>query len=117
MMGNNMKVSISEKEGIIVVKLAGQLMGGSDALKINEKLFDILEEGKNKIIVDLGDVTWINSSGLGILIGMLTRVRKEDGDLRLVNISEKIKEILIVTKLDSVFKIYDNTEDAVQSYK
>ena len=112
-----MKVSVNETGGVVVIKLTGQLMGGTDALKINDELFDLLEKGKNKIIVDLEEVSWINSSGLGILIGMITRVRKEKGEMVLINIAEKIKEILRVTKLESIFKVYDSLEDAMETYK
>ena len=112
-----MKVNISEKEGIVVIKLSGQLMGGSDALKINDDLFDLLEKGKNRIVIDLEEVSWVNSSGLGILIGMITRVRKESGDLKLANISEKIREILKVTKLESIFEVHSSVDAAIGSFK
>lgn len=111
-----MKVTINETDGIVIMTLAGQLMGGSDALKINDELFDYLEKGMNKIIIDMELVSWINSSGLGILIGMITRVRKENGDLKLVKVTDKIKEILRVTKLISIFELHDSVESAIESY-
>jgi len=68
------------------------------------------------VVVDLEEVAWMNSSGLGILIGGLSALRKSGGDLRLARVTEKIEEVLRITKLDRVFDIYGNTDDAVASY-
>lgn len=111
-----MKYKIREREGVVIIDLSGKLMGGSDADIFKECIYDLLEDGKKKIIVNLGKVTWINSAGVGILITGYTTMRKKEGDLKLLNVSEKIKSILYVTKLNLIFECYESEEDAVKSY-
>lgn len=111
-----MKYKIREREGVVIIDLSGKLMGGSDAEIFKECIYDLLENGKKKIIVNLGKVTWINSAGVGILITGYTTMRKKEGDLKLLNVSEKIKSILYVTKLNLIFECYESEEDAVKSY-
>ena len=101
---------------VAVLHLQGKIMGGPDATSLHEKLHELIDSGKLSVVVDLEGVAWMNSSGLGILIGGLSALRKSGGDLRLSRVTEKIEEVLRITKLDRVFDIYGNTEDAVASY-
>src|SRR5690625_5959307 len=73
-------------------------MWGPDTVSLNEKLHDLIESGKTNVVVDLARVKFMNSSGLGMLIGALTTMRKAGGDLRIANASDKIESLLIVTK-------------------
>jgi anti-sigma B factor antagonist len=75
-----------------------------------------LDEGKSNIIVDLGDVKFMNSSGLGMLIGGLTTMKKANGSLKLARVTEKIESLLIITKLVTIFEFYDTVEEAVNSF-
>lgn len=101
---------------VLVLELNGDLMGGTDSdafRKVVDKA--ILNENVN-VVVDLGNVNWMNSSGLGMLISSLTSLRSSDGDLKLANLSERLKRPMKITKLDSVFEDYESVEKAVQSY-
>ncbi len=102
---------------VAVLRLQGKIMGGPDATTLHEKLHELIENGTREVVVDLRDVDWMNSSGLGILIGGLSALRKSGGDLRLATVTEKIEEVLRITKLDRVFDIYPTIEDAVSSYE
>ena len=111
-----MKLKQRESDGAIVLELSGKLMGGPDATLLNEKLHELVDQKKTKVIADLGKVSWMNSSGLGILIGGLTTMRNNGGDLKLVNVSGKIESLLVITKLIKVFETYDTVEQAVASF-
>ena len=111
-----MNFSVSEKEGIVLLSLKGKIMGGPEASEINDKINQLLDENKLKIIIDLKHVEWINSSGIGILINTNTVLRNNNGSLRLIYLSDKIKNLLKITKLDTIFKIYDTYEDALSSF-
>lgn len=111
-----MKYRIRERDGITIIDLSGKVMGGSDAEVFKDCIYDLLEEDRRKIIVNLAKVTWINSSGVGILITGYTTMRKKDGDLKLLNVSEKIKSILYVTKLNLIFECFEDEDEAVASY-
>ncbi|MBN2410336.1 STAS domain-containing protein [candidate division KSB1 bacterium] len=104
------------ENGIVVLELSGKIMGGPDAATLNEKLHDLVESGNTRVVADLSNVNWMNSSGLGILINALTTIRNAGGDLKLASITEKIKSLLKITKLLTVFSTYDNTDDAVKSF-
>ena len=102
---------------VAVLHLQGKIMGGPDATSLHEKLHELIETGTRSVVIDLRDVDWMNSSGLGILIGGLSAIRKSGGDLRLASVTEKIEEVLRITKLDRVFDVYGSTDEAVTSYE
>ncbi len=112
-----MKLKIKEVKGVILVELKGNVMGGPDASSLNEELHKLIDAGKSKVVVDLGDVKFMNSSGLGMLIGALTTVRNAGGNLKLARASEKIEQLLVVTKLVTVFEHFDTVDEALGSFK
>lgn len=91
-------------------------MGGPDAVRLNEKLHELIEKDQTNVVADLGKVKFMNSSGLGMLIGGLTTMRKAGGDLRIANATDKIESLLVITKLITVFKHYQSLDEAVESY-
>lgn len=101
----------------MVFEFSGNLMGGPDATKFNEELHDLIDQGRTKIIADVSNVKFMNSSGLGILIGGLTTMRNAGGDLRIAGADKKVESLLMVTKLITVFESYRTVEEAVESYK
>lgn len=112
-------MTLKEKEvnGITILELSGKVMGGPDASLLSEKLHDLVDTGKTRVIADLKNVSWMNSSGLGILIGGLTTMRNNKGDLKLVAVTERIQSLLIITKLITVFETYETIDEAMKSYK
>ena len=111
-----MNFNISERYNCVVIEFKGNVMGGPDAVNLNEKLHELIEDGKTNVVADLGKVKFMNSSGLGMLIGGLTTMRKAGGDLRIANATDKIESLLVVTKLITVFKHYKSLDEAVESY-
>ena len=111
-----MSFNTSERYNSVVIEFKGNVMGGPDAVSLNEKLHELIEADKTNIVVDLGKVKFMNSSGLGMLIGGLTTMRKAGGDLRIANATDKIESLLVVTKLITVFKHYKSVEEAAESF-
>lgn len=111
-----MKYEISERYNCVVIEFKGKVMGGPDATNFNDDLHELIDDGKKEVIVDLSKVSFMNSSGLGILIGGLTTMRNAGGDLRIAGASERIESLLVVTKLITVFDNYRTVEEAVESY-
>jgi anti-sigma B factor antagonist len=112
-----MNYTVSEEKGIVILSLTGKIMGGPEATEINDKINQLIDEKKLRIVINLEQVEWMNSSGLGILIQAVTVLRKNSGALRLIHLSDRIKNLLRITKLSSVFESYDTFEDAVASFK
>lgn len=111
-----MKMTESESGGVVILELSGKIMGGPDATLLNDKLHELIEADKTKIIANLKGVNWMNSSGLGILIGALTTMRNSGGDLKLANITDRIQSLLMITKLLTVFESFDTIEQAIESF-
>ncbi len=111
-----MDLNSYEKDDVAVLEPAGKIMGGPDATVLHEKLHDLIEQGKKKVVIDLSRVEWMNSTGLGILISGLTTLKNNNGELKLVNVTEKIQSLLKITKLFGVFESYDSVEDAVKAF-
>jgi len=111
-----MNFNVSERYNCVVIEFKGNVMGGPDAVSLNEKLHELIEDGKTNVVADLGKVKFMNSSGLGMLIGGLTTMRKAGGDLRIANPTDKIESLLVITKLITVFKHFKSLEKAVTSY-
>ncbi len=112
-----MRLKTKDVKGITLIELKGNVMGGPDASSLNEELHKLIDGGKKNIVVDLGDVKFMNSSGLGMLIGALTTVRNAGGQLKLARASEKIESLLIVTKLITVFEHHEKVDEAIGSFK
>jgi anti-sigma B factor antagonist len=107
-----MKVKTSEKYGAVVIELKGNVMGGDDTKEFNDLLHKLVDEEKKNIIVDLHEVKFMNSSGLGMLIGGLTTIKKANGNLKLARVTDKIESLLIIT----IFEFYPTVEEAVSSF-
>lgn len=111
-----MEFNIDRKSHCVVITLKGKVMGGPEAGKLNETLHSLIEEENVNIVADLGNVKFMNSSGLGMLIGGLTTMRKAGGDLCIANATDKIQDLLKMTKLITVFNHFKSTEEAIKSY-
>jgi len=112
-----MTLKEKEQDGIVVLELSGKIMGGPDAALLNEKLHELVDAEKSKVVADLNKVNWMNSSGLGILIGGLTTMRNNKGDLKLANVTKRIESLLIITKLITVFETFNTLDEAIASFK
>ncbi len=111
-----MKIKTSENYGAVVVSLKGNVMGGDDTNTFNELLHKNLDADKKNLVVNLKDVKFMNSSGLGMLIGGLTTMKKGGGNLKLACTSNKIESLLIITKLITIFESFKTVDEAVESY-
>ena len=112
-----MKTKVSERYSAVLIELKGNVMGGEDTKEFNDLLHKCIDEGKKNIVVDLHDVKFMNSSGLGMLIGGLTTMKKAEGTFRLSRVTDKIESLLIITKLITIVDTYKTVEEAVASFK
>lgn len=112
-----MQIKENVKGDVAVLQLKGNMMDVPDTTKLRESVHSLLDEDFRKIVIDLGGVKWVNSSGLGALISAFSSVRNKGGDLRLANVTEKLESLFVVTQLVKVFKTYETVDRAVASYK
>src|SRR3972149_6597156 len=110
----DLKIEVEPKDEVVIVKLSGEV-DVYTAPKLKSRLIDLVDQGKFKIIVDLEAVDFMDSSGLGVLVGGVKRVRSHDGSIALVCTQENILKIFRITGLVKVFPLFENQEQAVQS--
>jgi len=103
--------STSKDEIAHYLYIQGDLIGDEVGPKLVEVVSDALEEGAKKFVVDLSEVRYISSSGIGLLITMLTKMRNKDGEVYLTAPSDHVKKLLIITKLNNIFKVYESIDD------
>jgi len=112
-----MKLSDRVQDGVVVLEPKGKIMGGPDASMLHDRLYEYIKQDKKRVIIDLAQVDWMNSTGLGILISGYTTLRNNEGQLKLANVTDKIQSLLTITKLVSVFEAYESVDDAIRSFK
>lgn len=112
-----MKHALTMKNGIPIFELKGKIMGGPEANEFHDELKRTVAGGQRKIVIDLGGVEWMNSSGLGMLISALTTVKNAGGEMKLARATEKITSLLVITKLTSVFESHPTLEAAIGSFR
>lgn len=112
-----MKVNQKESGSVTILELHGDVLGGADATELNEILRHLVGEGKKHLVIDLSDVEYMNSSGLGMLTSALSSVKNGGGTLKLANPAERIKSLLVITKLIKVFESHDSVSEAIASFK
>ena len=111
-----MKIIENMEGNVAVLTLRGKMMGGPEMKDLHDHVKGLMNDGVRQVVIDLGKVKWLNSSGLGALMGALTTLRGEDGDLKLANTSDKIQSLLMITKLMSIFETYETVEEAITAF-
>ncbi len=102
--------------GITVLELSGHMELGEENSKVRSKFKEVLERGKTRVVLDLGKVEEIDSAGLGTLVSGYTSARNQGASMKLANPTEKFKNQLNMTKLVTVFEVYNSVEEAVKSF-
>ncbi len=111
-----MKFSTKELAGVTVIKMEGSRLGGPEASELNNTLHKLIEGKKKKVVVDLGEVALMNSSGLGMLIGGVTTMRNAGGDLKIAGATDKVAQVFKITKVSNVVELHVNAKSAVESF-
>lgn len=111
-----MKATARNVNGVELIKLDGKITIGSGDTQLRDVILNCLKEGKNNILLDMANVTTIDSSGIGELVGAYTTVTNKQGKLKLLHLPPKVTDLLQVTQLITVFEVYENEQEAVQSY-
>ena len=102
---------------VAVLELKGKLMGGPETSEIHEKIKELIGQGAKKVVADVDKVSWMNSTGLGALIGAMSSLRNAGGDLKLARITENVENLFVITKLVTIFDTFDTVEWAVNDLK
>jgi anti-sigma B factor antagonist len=112
----SMKIKSRQVDGITILDCSGRITLGEGSVQLRDTVRDLLAKGSKKILLNLGDVSYIDSSGIGELVSAFTTVRNQGGDLKLLNLTKKVHDLLQITKLYTVFDVKDDESSAVASF-
>src|ERR1044072_6994404 len=101
---------------VTILDLSGKITIGEGSVELREAVKDLLGKGEKKILLNLGDVSYVDSSGIGELVSSYTTTNNQGGQLKLLNLTKKIQDLLMITKLLTVFQPFDNAAEAVASF-
>ena len=111
-----MNIKQNLKGDVMVLNLSGKIMGGPDHEKFQSEIKSLISSGHVDILLDMHKVNWVNSTGLGILVSAYHTLKKNGGQLKICQVSDRIDNILNVTQLKLVFETFDKLEDALASF-
>lgn len=112
----NLEIAQRESEEVAVLDMKGRLTVGDSAAALRDYLRELSAAGKNNVVLNLAEVDYIDSTGLGSLVVAYTTLRKAGGHLRLLNVNRRNIELLVLTKLTTVFELFDDEQHAVNSF-
>ena len=112
----SLKMRTRETGGIIIIDLTGQLTLGEASAALRDEVRDQVSHGYNKILLNLADITYIDSAGLGELTAAYTSVKNRGGQLKLLSLTKRVHDLMQITKLYTVFEVYDDEKTAIASF-
>jgi anti-sigma B factor antagonist len=111
-----LKTSLRQVDGVNIVDCSGRITLGEGSIVLRDIVKDLLGKGNKKILLNLGDVNYIDSSGIGELVSAFTTVKNQGGELKLLNLTKKVHDLLQITKLYTVFEVHNEEAAAVKSF-
>ena len=111
-----MQISERHVGGVVILDLNGRLILGESVQNLRDKMNSVIQQGLKRVVVNLSDVPYMDSSGLGELVRSYTTVTRNGGALKLLGLTSKLSDLLAITKLLTVFDVYDNEKEAVASF-
>lgn len=106
--------TLIEESNYHILSLGGELIDKNQAIDLMKQVDEVLDTNKNKLVIDLSELKYMNSSGLNVLIQLLTKARTKGGESVIYNVSKKVNELLVITKLNTLFKVAHTKEEALQ---
>src|SRR6476620_9690958 len=112
----SLDIQQSEREGIVLLNLKGRLTVGPEASALRDRIAELAKAGSVNLILNLEDIAYIDSTGLGALVMSATTLRKQGGNIKLLNMNRRNIELLVMTKIATVFDLFTDEQDAVNSF-
>jgi len=112
-----MNITTRSTDGVTVLDLSGKITIGESSVDLRNKIRELVKSGQKNILLNMGDVSYMDSSGIGELVSAYTNVTNQGGQLKLLNLTKKLHELLAITKLLTVFESFENEAQALQSFR
>ena len=114
---SSVKISTRQVDGVTILDMSGRITLGEGSVQLRDAVRDLLGKGQKHVLLNLGDVTYIDSSGIGELVSAFTTAKNQGGELKLLNLTRKVHDLLQITKLYTVFDVKDDEASAIASFK
>ncbi len=111
-----MELKRHEKEGVVFLEVMGKILGGRDSDALSKEIDKVVEAEEKCLVLNLGNVPWMNSSGLGIMLAAFIRLRNYGGVLKFLHVQDRVHAILVTTKLIDILEVYDDEKAAIDSF-
>ena len=111
-----MKANNRQIDGITIVDLSGRIVLGEDTALLRKTVRDLIARGEKKVLLNLAEVPFIDSSGIGELVSAFTAVRREGGDVKLLRLTRRVSDVLQIVKLETVFDVFNDEAAAIESF-
>ncbi len=112
----SLEIQQREREGIVILDLKGRLTVGGEVATFRDRVQKLVNSGRTSIILNLQDVDYIDSTGLGALVMSFTSLQRAGGKIKLLNLSRRGIELLVMTKLTTIFEVFDDEQNAINSF-
>ena len=112
----SLQIEEQEREGVRILNMKGRITTGEEAMLFRETIQGLAAAGTSRVVLNLGEVDYIDSTGLGAIVMCSTAVRKAGGQMKLLNLNKRTVELLVMTKLATIFEIFTDVQDAVNSF-
>ncbi|KAA6457841.1 STAS domain-containing protein [Acidobacteria bacterium AB60] len=112
----SLKLNTREARGVVIIDVSGRLTMGEAVADIREEIHDQVAQGARKLLLNLAEVTYIDSAGLGELTAAFTSVKNREGQLKLLSLTKRVHDLMQITKLYTVFDVYDDEKTALASF-
>ncbi len=112
-----MEIQERSKEDVKILDLDGKLTIGDGDELLKDKINSLIQQGHKKILLNLAGVPYVDSAGLGVVVGAYTTVRRQEGSLKLLNLTSRIEDLLAITKLLTIFDTYESEKEALASFR
>ena len=113
----SLKTTARQVDGVTILDLNGRIVLGEATAALRDTLQDLVAHGQKKVLLNLGGITYIDSSGLGALVSGFTTLTNQQGQLKLLNLTKKVKDLLQITKLLTVFEVFEDESTAIKSFR
>ncbi len=112
-----MRINESEKDGVIILTLSGKMMLDGKSTSLHDYVKNLIKQGKTKVVIDMGKITWFGSTGLGALLASYTSLKDNGGDLKVARATRKIRSVFMFTQIIKVLENYDSVDEAIAAIK
>jgi len=112
----SLTITVNETNVATVAAIAGRLTMGEGSTRLREALQKLIADGKRKIVLNLAELTYIDSAGIGLLVASFASMSRSGGQMKLSNLNSRVKDVLLITKLLTVFEVYDDEAAALDSF-